>query len=117
MFEKRILQLVGLAIRLWVSPRVMGGLVGVLVLCCGMLCLQGCGEWEISASVPPEEEPALIFRKDTLERRGRSEQRGLQRYVDYEGGVVCYSQKYALSCVPLSQTRLDETQVVEDATD
>lgn len=30
----------------------------------------------------------------------------IERYVDTEAGVVCYSQSSSLSCVPLNSTRL-----------
>jgi hypothetical protein len=116
MFEKRVVQLIGLCLRLWLSPRALMALGVALTVCCSLLCLQGCDPTGVGSDTAAEEEPAQLFRRDVLERWGGG-RRGLTRYVDYEGGVVCYSQAKGLSCVPLSQTRLDETKVVEDATD
>ncbi len=88
-------------------PKLTGILVFGLVLCA--FCLPGCAQVERLEGLNPDE-PAALLRSDDLGR--------LQRHIDYEAGSVCYvgcagagtTRSCALSCLPLSETRLDETR-------
>jgi hypothetical protein len=107
MLEKYLIRFAGFLLKLFMAPKLTGIAVFVMLVCAVVLCGSGCQPSPV-ATADTRDQPAELLRVDDM---GHS----LTRYIDYEAGAICYYvsfnyQSIGLSCMPLSETRLDETK-------